>query len=265
MRIDLAYDGTEFHGWQTQPGLRTVQGELAGMVSRLLGWGVMPIGAGRTDTGVHALSQTAHVGGLTPQEADRLVRVLPRHGQDDLEILRVRLVARDFNARYSALWRRYHYRLAWDRNIWERHRAWRIDADLDHAAMIIAAEHLLGRHDYRSFCKTSSCKQDNHCQVDVAGFEWHDDGAVFVVQANRFLHHMVRMMVGTLVEIGRGNLAVEDIRKIIDARDRREVKIMAPPQGLYLMDVGYPDELLNPGHESDDQTGAPGVQTEETP
>lgn len=241
VRIDLAYDGGAFHGWQVQPGLRTVQGVLGAEISRLLGREAVPTGAGRTDAGVHALGQTASVDGLAPDEVARLVRVLPRRGPDDLEIRRVTPAPPGFNARFSALWRRYEYRLAWRRDLFRRGLEWQLDGEPDLDAMAAAAVHLRGRHDWRSFCKTSSWKDDNACDVAVAEFASHPGGAVFHVRADRFLHHMVRTMVGTLVEVGRGRRRPDDIPGIIAARDRGAAGTMAPPQGLYLAEVGYPE------------------------
>jgi len=241
VRIDLAYDGAAFHGWQIQPGLRTVQGVLGAEVSRLLGRDVVPVGAGRTDTGVHALGQTASVDGLSPEEVERLVRALPRMGPDDLEIRRVRPAPPGFSARFSALWRRYEYRLAWKRDLFRRGVEWQLDGEPDLAAMQAAATHLRGRHDWRSFCKTSSWKDDNRCHVVRAELLPHAGGAVFHVRADRFLHHMVRTMVGTLVEVGRGVRRPDDLPDIIAACDRGAAGTMAPPQGLYLAEVGYPE------------------------
>jgi len=265
VRIDLAYDGTDFHGWQMQSSLRSVQGDLEKMATRLLDRPVMPIGAGRTDAGVHALKQTAHITGLSEKEVERLERALFRLVPDDITILNVREVSNDFSARFSAVWRRYRYNMAWGRNIFQRRGEWQLNCDLDRAAMDRGAESLLGCHDYRSFCKMSSWKEDNHCDVTEARFEWWDDGAVFHVQANRFLHHMVRNMVGALVEVGKGEITVDDMIATLAACNREDTGTMAPARGLYLADVGYPDELMNPDFRSDQPWDAKSVQPEETP
>ncbi len=261
VRIDLAYDGAGFHGWQIQPELRTVQGMLAAMLERLLGREATPTGAGRTDTGVHALGQTAHFGGLNEDETGRLIRALPGVAPDDIRITRVVEVSPAFDARFSARWRRYEYRLALRDDLFRRGTEWQLSGvDLDRDAMDAACVHLLGNHDYRSFCKTSSWKETNDCDVSTARFEWSDDGAVFHVTADRFLHHMVRTLVGTLVETGQGRRAPDDLPAIIAAKDRSAAGTMAPPQGLYLAEVGYPDELMDPGFMPDTDP-----RTEETP
>ncbi len=270
VRIDLAYDGGGFHGWQFQPGLRTVQGVLEAEVTQLVGRKIVLFGAGRTDAGVHALGQVAHVGGLNSIEALRLERILPGRGPDDLRITSVREVSPEFHARFSACWRRYEYRISFIDDLFLRGTRWRLVEQPDRTAIDAACVHLIGRHDYRSFCKTSSCKADNHCHVTEAGFVWHEDGAVFHVQADRFLHHMVRIMVGTLLEVGRGHRVPDDIPAIIAACERSAAGTMAPPQGLYLAEVGYPDELMDPGrrpdtNDHDDDAGHAGAQPEENP
>ena len=273
VRIDLAYDGAAFHGWQFQPGLRTVQGVLAAEVARLLGREVPTVGAGRTDTGVHALGQVAHVAALRADEAERLVRTLPRMGPDDIRITKVREVSPVFHARFSAIWRRYEYRLSFVDDLFLRGIRWWLPARPDRIAMDAACGHLLGAHDFRSFCKTTSWKDDNVCTVHEARFDWRDDGAVFHIRADRFLHHMVRTAVGTLVEVGQGRRAPDDLIGILAATDRSSAGTMAPPQGLYLAEVGYPDELMDPGHRPDakaatdptDPAGPAGAQPEETP
>jgi tRNA pseudouridine38-40 synthase len=249
VRIDLAYAGTHFHGWQRQSGLRTVQGELADQLARLLGRPACPIGAGRTDTGVHARGQVCHVAVASQEEAARLQRALPRLKTADLQIRAVRVVSPAFDARFSALARRYSYQLRFARDIFQPHTAWEVEPDLDRAAMVAAAAQFLGTHDFTSFCKTSSLHPDtNACEVDLCSFQWQDDSAIFHMRANRFLHHMVRNMVGTLYEVGCGRRAPVDIPTILAARERRRAGRTAPAHGLYLEEVTYPPELLDPAY-----------------
>jgi len=246
VRIDLAYDGGGFHGWQVQPGLRTVQGELSRLVSRLLGREIVPTGAGRTDAGVHALGQVAHVSGLDASETERVCRALAAMAPDDVDIREVREVAPVFDARFSAQWRRYEYRLGFRPDIFRRRLEWQVLPDLDREAMDAAAAQVPGERDFSSFCKTASLRENNRCDVRLCRFEWDGDSAIFHIRADRFLHHMVRTLAGTLVEIGRGRRAPEDMGAILSARDRRAAGAMAPPHGLYLAAVGYPPELDDP-------------------
>ena len=248
VRIDLAYVGRDFQGWQIQAEARTVQGELRTLVSRLLDRAVTPVGAGRTDTGVHARGQVAHVALRTEAECDRLIRALPGMVPGDIAITGIRRVSPAFNARVSATSRRYSYHLLLGRDIF-RPFCWQLGRDLDRAAVDRAAAQILGTHDFTSFCKASSLKEDgNTCDVLLSAFEWTAETAVFHVRANRFLHHMVRNLVGLLVEIGCGRHDPRDIPRVLGARSRSAAGGMAPPQGLFLEEVTYPQELLDPGY-----------------
>jgi tRNA pseudouridine38-40 synthase len=254
VRLDLAYVGGEFHGWQIQPDARTVQGEIKESLTRLLGREVVPVAAGRTDAGVNARGQVAHLTVASAEEVQRVARALPAMMPADIHIHRVCRVSPSFNARVSATARRYSYRILMERNIFDP-LAWYIYRPLDRQAMTGAAEAFAGSHDFTSFCKAKSLKEDhNLCHLSHCAFDWRDDSAIFHVRANRFLHHMVRNMVGTLVEIGRGERATDDIPRVLAARSRSACGRMAPPQGLFLEEVYYPEQLLDPGYVDPDHT-----------
>ncbi len=263
VRIDLAYDGTDFHGWQVQPGLRTVQGELSRLLTKLLARAAVPTGAGRTDAGVHALGQVAHLAGLNLDEVERIRGALPDMTPPDLDIRSVREVSPSFDARFSARGRHYEYRLGFRRDIFRRRVEWQVIRDLDRAAMDIAAAHVAGAQDFSSFCKTASLRENTCCDVRHCRFEWAEDSAIFQIQADRFLHHMVRILVGTLVEIGRGHRPPADMSAILAAGDRRAAGNMAPPHGLYLAAVGYPQQLDDPAYI--DPGNDHGTELKETP
>jgi len=247
VRLDLAYEGTDFHGWQIQSGLRTVQGELSRMVADLLGRTESIWGAGRTDAGVHARGQVGHLTVRDGAEVARLKRALASRALDDLEILAVRQVSPDFHARFSAQARRYSYHLRLRRDIFRRHLGFHVARPLDQAAMDAAARFFLGTHDFSSFCKTQSLKPgDNECTVDLCCFEWLDDSSIFHVRADRFLHNMVRNLVGTVLEVGLGRRSPDEMPAILLARDRSQAGRKAPAQGLFLEEVTYPPELLDP-------------------
>jgi tRNA pseudouridine38-40 synthase len=245
-RIDLAYDGSAFHGWQFQPKLRSVQGDLSREISRLFAREVKATGAGRTDTGVHALAQVAHVHCNSLEEIERLQRALGRAVPDDIDIISVREVSPDFEARFSAIWRRYEYRLRFGYDIFTRKLECQIYRALDRDAIDEALHVVRGRHDFSSFCKTSSLKDDNHCDVLDCRFDWREESGIFHIRSNRFLHHMVRILVGTLIEVGEGHRAPAEMTEIMAARDRSAAGKMAPACGLYLAEVGYPEDVLDP-------------------
>lgn len=257
LRLDLAYVGRDFQGWQIQSEARTVQGELRDLISRVLDRPVMPVGAGRTDTGVHARGQVAHVALHSVAECDRLVRALPGMVPGDIAITGIRRVSPAFNARLSATSRRYSYHLLLGRDIF-RPWCWQLGRDLDRDAVDLATAHFLGTHDFTSFCKASSLKPDgNACEVTLCAWAWERDSAVFHVQANRFLHHMVRNLVGLLVEIGCGRHDPRDIPRILGARRRTAAGGMAPPGGLFLEEVTYPAQLLDPDWNPPNSAGGP--------
>lgn len=240
VRFTVAYVGQNFHGWQIQPDRRTVQGELKRELGFLMGREVTVVGAGRTDTGVNARGQVAHVTVQTLDEAERIQRALPGLLPADIAVSGIAVAPVDFNARFSATARRYSYHLLFGKDIF-RPLCWQLDRSLAREAMDAAAAHFPGSHDCTSFCKTASLKEDgNICHIDLCAFEWSADSAIFHVRANRFLHHMVRIMVGTLVEVGTGRRSPDDIPGILAARERRCAGAMAPPEGLFLEEVYYP-------------------------
>jgi tRNA pseudouridine38-40 synthase len=246
LRIDVAYVGRDYHGWQIQPDAITVQGELRRCLTRLLGRDAIPVAAGRTDAGVHARGQVAHLTVNSAEEVERVARALPGMVPADIGIQDVRRVSPGFNARHSATARSYSYRIIQVRDIF-RPNAWYVHRTLDREVMDRGAAAFLGSHDFTSFCKAKSLKKDhNLCDVSLCAFDWKDDSAIFHVQANRFLHHMVRNMVGTLAEMGWGEREKDDIPRILAARSRSASGQLAPPQGLVLEEVFYPEQLMDP-------------------
>jgi tRNA pseudouridine38-40 synthase len=268
IRLDIAYDGTHFRGWARQPGLRTVQETLESALGRVLGGEPRLVVAGRTDAGVHATGQVAHVD-LDESQAERLLARRQRPGNDapadrtgalaarmsgvvgsysDVAVTRSAEAAPGFDARFSAVWRRYEYRIAdtvTGYDPLERHRTTSVRASLDHEAMDAAARSLVGLHDFAAYCKP---REEATTIRTLLEFDWHrDEAGVLVanVKADAFCHSMVRALVGACVAVGEGRLDAEDVGDIRDARERvPEVKVLAA-RGLTLTQVGYPaDDLL---------------------
>jgi tRNA pseudouridine38-40 synthase len=243
MRVSfkVAYVGSTFSGWQFQPDQRTVQGVLNKKLSFLMGREISIVGAGRTDTGVHARGQVAHVTLINEEEVVRLERALPQLMPSDVSVFGFQRVAPHFHSRFSAIARRYSYHLLFRRDIFQPNN-WQMLRRIDRMAMDQAAAFFPGTHDCASFCKTSSLKdKGNVCHIDLCTFEWSEDSAIFHVRANRFLHHMVRIMVGTLMEVGRGQRPASQIPEILEAVDRSSAGCMAPAEGLFLEEVYYPE------------------------
>ncbi|MFT4135471.1 tRNA pseudouridine(38-40) synthase TruA [Microbacterium sp.] len=260
LRLDIAYDGGGFRGWARQPGLRTVQGTLEAAIARILGGDPHLVVAGRTDAGVHARGQVAHLD-LSESQRDRLARgrdpdpaalaarvrgVLGQY--PDVTVIRTAAAPEGFDARFSAVWRRYEYRLA-DRasgyDPLERHRTTSTPATLDVAAMDAAARSLVGLHDFAAYCKP---REGATTIRTLFEFDWRrDDDGILVanVKADAFCHSMVRALVGACAAVGEGRLDPEDVADIRDEGERTsDVKVLAA-RGLTLIEVGYPgDELL---------------------
>ena len=248
LRIDLAYDGTDFHGWAAQPGLRTVQGELAHALTTVLRVPeVSMVCAGRTDAGVHARGQVVHVDVEVPP-SDLLVRrvngVLPA----DVRVRRIAAAAPGFHARFGALWRRYTYRVADSAEILDpltrRHvLAWGRPLDLE--ALNAASATLVGRHDFASFCKQREGATTIRTLLDL-GWARGPDGVVEAsVRADAFCHSMVRSLVGCLLAIGDGRRPVSWAGEMLAAGARDSSVTVAHAHGLVLEEVAYPpdDEL----------------------
>lgn len=239
--ITLSYDGTNYHGWQIQPGADSVQERLNDALTKLLG-GVPTecVGAGRTDAGVHASIMVAHFD--TDRELDceqfafRLNRIVPR----DIAILQVERVADDMHARFSATSRTYHYFVYTRKNPYRRHYATQLHFVPDFEAMNRAARVLLDTDDFTSFSKVNNDQKTNVCHVTRA--EWtqvDDDLWRFEITANRFLRNMVRAVVGTLLEVGRGRMSQEEFCRVISQKDRCSAGESVPGNALFLVDIQY--------------------------
>ncbi len=251
LRLDLEYDGTDFAGWQVQPGERTVQGVVEDALAVVWRTRAVVAGSGRTDAGVHARGQVAHVVvpedvalGSDPTSLDRLARSLGGLLPRDVAVTALSVVPNGFHARYDARRRTYHYHIATAPRALDRHTRLVVRHALDLAAMNAAAAHLVGRHHFGAFCRTQSETENRVCTVEAALWEPDsDDGRDgdwrFRVSADRFLHGMVRAFVGTLLLVGRGRLAVDAIPAIVASEDRRRAGPAAPPHGLVLWRVDY--------------------------
>lgn len=239
-RLTVAYDGTAFHGWQVQPGVRTVQGELERAVSEALDRpGTRVQGAGRTDTGVHARGQVASFEAETTLPARALPPLIGRRLPDDVRLVDAAEVPTGFHARHSARARRYVYRVL-DRPdvLWERY-AWWPERRPDLDALQASAVPLAGTHDCSSFRAVGSSPSEPVCRVDVARWFAWEGGAAFEVQADHFLYHMVRNLVGTSIAAASERDPAAAMREVLEARDRGAAGVTAPPQGLCLEAVLY--------------------------
>jgi tRNA pseudouridine38-40 synthase len=245
--IGLEYDGTDFVGWQIQREGRSVEGVLAAAVGAVADEQLIVHGAGRTDAGVHANQQVAHFD-TTARRTDRQWLLgVNSHLPPDVAIRWVHEVPRDFDARRSALRRRYRYSILQQatRPALARSRVWWIREPIDAGAMTAASLHWLGEHDFSAF-RAAGCQAKSPVRRLMAvriARAGRPDGVAFAIEftANAFLQHMVRNLVGTLVEIGRGDLTPTAALAMLASRDRRQAGVAAPPGGLTLVDVLYPE------------------------
>ena len=241
--IELSYDGTAYHGWQIQPNGNSVQETLQKALSMLLREEVTVTGAGRTDAGVHAAKMVAHMDLSSPPRGElerglvyRLNGVLP----DDIAIHRIYEVPDDAHARFSARARTYYYYIHTRKSPFLRDRSWRLVHTPDFEAMNRAAAILLEYEDFTSFSKVNTDTKTNICHVTAARWvQLSDHEWRFEITADRFLRNMVRAIVGTLMEVGRGTLTLDGFRQVIEQKDRCAAGDSVPARGLYLVDVKY--------------------------
>ena len=243
--IYLSYDGTNYHGWQIQPNGISVQEVLMKALSTFLRKPIEIVGAGRTDAGVHARLMVAHFDFDTELDCATVVDKLNRLLPPDVAVHRVRRVKSDAHARFDATYRTYKYYITTCKDPFSRAFSWRIFQTLDFEKMNEAAQTLFDYIDFTSFSKLHTDVKTNNCKMMYA--RWEQIGEhnwVFTIQADRFLRNMVRAVVGTLVEVGKGKLTVEGFRKVIEEKNRCSAGTSVPGNALFLVDVGYPEELF---------------------
>ena len=253
--ITLSYDGTRYHGWQVQPNGISVQGELQRALSLILRQDIQVTGAGRTDTGVHARMMVAHFDlnsqisilnsqisilnsqfSILSQLAYKLNRLLP----SDIAIQKIEPVSDDLHARFSATSRTYRYFIHTCKSPFLRHYSWQTHYALDFPLMNEAAAMLLEYDDFGAFCKSHADVKTTLCKVTHA--QWHqtsDCEWYFEITANRFLRNMVRAVVGTLIDVGRHRLSLDDFRKVIEGKQRTEAGESMPANALFLENITY--------------------------
>lgn len=242
-KLTIEYDGSPFAGWQIQADRPTVQGVLTAAIEALSGEKTALQGAGRTDAGVHARGQVAHVDLAKDWDTDTIRDGLNAHIRPHpIAILAAEHAAEDFNARTSAIKRHYLYRIINRRAdlTLDAGHAWRVPRPLDGAAMQAAAQRLIGKHDFTTFRSTECQAKSPVKTLDVLSVARDGDDVTVRASARSFLHSQVRSMVGSLVMAGEGKWSADDLTRVLHARDRTACGQVAPPDGLYLMRVDYP-------------------------
>jgi tRNA pseudouridine38-40 synthase len=241
-KLTIEYDGTDFFGWQMQATLVSVQGVLEAALRTLHGVDIIVHGAGRTDTGVHALAQIAHVD--VPKSWDPFVLRNAINGNvrpHRVSVLEAEEVTEDFHARFSAVKRSYLFRILNRRAppALDHNKVWHVPVELDAAAMHEGAQHLIGKHDFTTF-RAADCQAKSPVKtLDRFDVSRYGEEIEIHAEARSFLHHQVRSMVGSLKFVGEGKWPTLKMRKALEAKDRSACGVVAPPNGLYLVSVGY--------------------------
>ncbi|HVD98405.1 MAG TPA: tRNA pseudouridine(38-40) synthase TruA [Cytophagaceae bacterium] len=240
--LDIAYKGTHYHGWQIQQNAHSVQQELENALQKILGQKIETLASGRTDTGVHAEQQIVHLDledEFTEQHVYKLNCVLP----NDIAVKDFFPVTNQAHARFDATSRSYEYRITRMKNPFLIDNAYFYDRLLDLAKMNEAAVMLLNYHDFESFSKVHTDVKNFRCDIYLARWKEKNDLLIFEIEANRFLRGMVRAIVGSLIMVGLGKISVQDFEKMIISRSRSQAGPAAPPEGLFLTRIKYPDSV----------------------
>jgi tRNA pseudouridine38-40 synthase len=249
IRLVMQYDGTAYSGWQLQSRERTVQGELVEALFKLTGQRPPVIGAGRTDAGVHALGQVANVPIDHPLTAEKYRDALNYYLPEDIRIIASEEAAEDFHARFSARWRRYRYLASRETSALWRKRRWEGIPDIDFDRLRTAASLFRGDHDFSAFCVVASRQERNRCFIEHS--QWRRVGPLLVyeIRGNRFLHSMVRSLVGAMINVATispdahpHNLTLSRLADMLATPAEQRNVFTAPAHGLYLVSVGYEEE-----------------------
>lgn len=246
--LKISYRGSSFHGWQRQPGDCSVQQTIEEALSTVLRQSVTITGAGRTDTGVNARLMYAHLDlpdNRIIDDTEVILRGVNRLVGKDIAIHSVHPVPDDAHARFDAASRTYHYFVHTEKDPFLYPLSWQAPRNLDFKKMNQAAELLLKTTDFTSFSKLHTDVKTNNCKVSRAEWVFQNGNPVFIITADRFLRNMVRAVVGTLVDVGRGKISIEDFKRIIEQKDRCAAGTSMPGNALFLWDITYPEKLQN--------------------
>ena len=236
----VQYDGTDFFGWQVQAKGRTVQGDIESALQKIHLYEKIKLnGSGRTDSGVHAKGQVASIKIDSLLTGEQLVKAINRFLEKDVRIMSCTEEDEDFHARFSAKERQYEYVAVSEQTPFTHMRAWYLKYDVDINLLNKCAELVVGNHDFTAFCKANAEVEHKRCIVFESRWEKTSSGLTYYVKANRFLQHMVRFLVGTMVEVGRGRMTIDDFKLFVGGGHPELVVVRAPAYGLYLAKVSY--------------------------
>ena len=256
MKIALLvqYDGSAYCGWQIQKDPKTVQGCIELALQTIFDQKINLIGSGRTDSGVHALGQVAHFeveqSSIPPAS---IWKALNRQLPDDIRLIDSARVSEDFHSRFEAVEREYRYQILTAPNVLDRHTKWYIRFPINPEKLHETSRMILGEHDFSSFCYAGTETENMICNMFSADWSASDDGTLsFTIRGNRFLHHMVRMLVGSMIEVARGKWDLDHFAALLHNPNRRAHTVTAPARGLALQRVTYPESIQPTWHSHED-------------
>lgn len=240
IKLVLEYDGTDFSGWQIQPNHKTIQGELEKALSTLFQESISVTAAGRTDAGVHARAQVVNFHTSKNRPLHSIRNGLNAILADTISIKSAQIVKREFSARFDAIRRTYRYEVVRTKSALRIRYAWCVTDNLNLAEMQRCARLIRGDHDFKSFCSSQAEVKHYRCTVEKANWLFNDGESLqFSITANRFLHNMVRVLVGTMIEAGKGRYSPDELAGMLTSKNRKAAGITAPARGLYLDMVEY--------------------------
>jgi len=242
--MDLSYDGTNYHGWQNQPNAISVQSCIEKVLSILIKADTPIYGAGRTDSGVHAVKMYAHFDVLELTSMSKLLHDLNSFLPKDISINKIYKVNLNSHARFDALAREYEYKISLIKNVFSTHRSYYIKNNLDIKLMNDACEIMLNHTNFKCFSKSKTDVKTYNCDLKYAKWKINDNELIFTIKANRFLRNMVRAIVGTLIHVGLKKISLQDFEKVIISQDRTKAGPSVPAHALYLTNIYYPKELM---------------------
>ena len=240
LKLIIEYDGTEFLGWQIQKAGRTVQGEIEYAIKKIFNKDLITlIGSGRTDSGVHAQAQTAHVKVTTEMDCEKIQKAINGNIGNDVYISNCSFIDENFHARFNARVREYHYLMTNSYSPINRKKEWYLPWELDLNLLDKCAKLILGKHDFTRFCKANAEVENKVCNVFKTKWEFNQGSGEFIIQANRYLQYMVRYLVGTVIEVARGRYTVQQFESLINNKQNDIMVYRAPAHGLFLWRVEY--------------------------
>lgn len=239
LKLTLSYDGTNYHGWQIQPNMRTVQGEIQNAISEIFKENITVFGSSRTDAGVHAKKYVCNFSTESRIPCENVPAALNTKLEKDIRVLLCEEESEDFHARKSAKNKTYRYVITSKYDVFNRFFEWYYPFKLDVKSMEKASKHFVGTHDFMAFMTSGSTFDTTVKTINYVNFNVEDDKIIIDINGNGFLYNMVRIIVGTLVLVGLGKLKEDDIDRVLESRDRKNAGITAPPEGLSLIEVNY--------------------------